>query len=69
MLVARRAARQIEYQMRQKRGGGQVRGKSFFSAADDTGPVGMENMAAEEKMADDYIAEIRERLEQAAKPS
>ena len=64
MLVARKAARQIEHQMRQKRGGGQVRGESVFIAADDTGPVGMENMAAEENMAGDYIAEMQESLEQ-----
>ncbi|MFP6753890.1 MAG: sigma-70 family RNA polymerase sigma factor [Pirellulaceae bacterium] len=64
MLVARKSARQIEHQMRQKRGGGQVRGESIFFAADDTGPVGMENMAAEENMAGDYVAEMQESLEQ-----
>ncbi len=64
MLVARKSARQIEHQMRQKRGGGQVRGESVFFAADDTSPVGMENMAAEENMAGDYVAEMQESLEQ-----
>jgi RNA polymerase sigma factor (sigma-70 family) len=64
MLVARKAARQIEYQMRQKRGGGQVRGESVFIAADDSSPAGLENMAGEENMAGDYIVEMQESLEQ-----
>ena len=64
MLVARKAARQIEHQMRQKRGGGQVRGESVFRAADDTSQAGMENLAGEENMAGDYVVEMQESLEQ-----
>jgi RNA polymerase sigma factor (sigma-70 family) len=63
MLVARKAARQIEHQMRQKRGGGHVRGESIFHPADDTGPAGMENIVAEEKMGADYVMEMQESLE------
>jgi RNA polymerase sigma factor (sigma-70 family) len=64
MLVARKAARQIEHQMRQKRGGGLVRGESVFRAADDTSHAGMENLAGEENMAADYVLEMQESLEQ-----
>lgn len=64
MMVARKAARQIEHQMRQKRGGGQVRGESVFIAADDSSPAGLENMAGEENLAGDYVVEMQESLEQ-----
>ena len=64
MLVARKAARQIEHQMRQKRGSGQVRGESVFIAADDTGAAGLENLAAGENLAGDYVVEMQESLEQ-----
>ena len=64
MLVARKAARQIEHLMRQKRGSGQVRGESVFSNPDDFDHAGMENLAAEQNTAGDYVVQMQESLQQ-----